>query len=55
MTPEELKEIEQYAEIRLRTGDVMAAHCLLLAMKLREAHAEIVRLNHHLNPKPEQE
>lgn len=55
MTKEQLDEIQEYAADRLRVGDVLAAHCLFLAMKLREAHAEIERLNRHLNPKPEQE
>lgn len=44
MTAEQLDEIKQLAETRLRVGDVLAAHCLLLHAELKAALAENERL-----------
>lgn len=44
MTPELLEEIKQLTEVRLRVGDVLASHCLLLHMELRAAQEENERL-----------
>ena len=44
MTAEQLDEIKQLAEARLRVGDLLASHCLLLHSELKAALAENARL-----------
>lgn len=44
MTPTLLDEIKELAEARLRVGDVLASHCLLLHTELKAAQEENERL-----------
>lgn len=44
MTAELLEEIKQMADARLRVGDVLASHCLLLHTELKAAQEENERL-----------
>lgn len=44
MTTEQLDEIKQLAEARLRVGDLLAPHCLQLHMELKAARAENERM-----------
>lgn len=52
MTEEELEEIKQLAEERLRVGDILAAPVLALLLELEQAQAEITRLRRLLGEIP---
>ncbi len=52
VTPERLEEIKQYAEVRLRSGDLLAAYSLELAAEIKAAAEEIIRLRRHLGEIP---
>lgn len=48
MSEAQIEEIAEMARIRLRVGDPLAAHLLLVIAALLESQEEVTRLRRHL-------